>query len=95
MLEADPYLETLPSVLAAAAIAVARYTFKLEPWSADLKRKTGYDAKDLKKTMEFLYILFCKAPTQAHQAIQEKYNSNKYLHVSQLHPRNEDIKLNE
>lgn len=93
MLETDSYLETLPSVLAASAIAVARYTLQLESWNLDLKRKTGYDAKDLKKSMEFLYVLFCKAPTHAHQAIREKFSSSQYLHVSQLHPRSDDVKL--
>lgn len=93
MLETDAYLETLPSILAAAAIAVARYTLKMEPWTCELKRKTGYDAKDFKRAMEFLYILFCKAPTQTHRAIQEKYSCSQYLHVSKLVPRSEDIKL--
>ncbi|KAF5296260.1 hypothetical protein FQA39_LY12597 [Lamprigera yunnana] len=93
MLETDAYLETLPSVLAAAAIAVARYTLNLTPWTKELKCKTGYETQDFKRTMEFLYILFCKAGTQNQRAIQEKYSSSKYLHVSKLTPRSEDIKL--
>ncbi|KAK5643944.1 hypothetical protein RI129_007789 [Pyrocoelia pectoralis] len=93
MLETDVYLETLPSILAAAAISVARYTLKMEPWTCELKRKTGYDSKDFKQIMEFLYILFCNAPNQTHQAIREKYSCNQYLHVSNIYPRSEDIKL--
>ncbi|KAF5302007.1 hypothetical protein FQR65_LT08672 [Abscondita terminalis] len=93
MLETDPYLETLPSVLAAASIAVARYTLKLEPWTSELKRKTGYETKDFKRAMEFLYVLFSKAPTLTQRAIPEKYSSSQYMHVSKLVARSEDIKL--
>ncbi|KAB0798874.1 hypothetical protein PPYR_06754 [Photinus pyralis] len=93
MLETDVYLETLPSILAAAAIAVARYTLKMEPWSCELKRKTGYEGKDFKQIMDFLYILYCNAPNNTHQAIREKYSCSQYLHVSNIHPRSEDIKL--
>lgn len=96
MLETDPYLETLPSLMAASSIAVARYITELEEsWTNDLKRNTGYDVTDLKKSMEFLYLLFCKAPSQAQQAIQEKYNSSKYLHVSKITPKYECIKVKE
>lgn len=94
MLETDFYLETLPSVLAASSLVIARYTLNQEPWSADLQRGTGYDLNNLKKTIQLLYVLFCKAPGLPQQAIQEKYKSSKYLQVSQLRPKSDTINLN-
>lgn len=94
MLETEPYLETVPSVLAASAIALARHTFEEEPWTAEMAKNAGYELKHLHKTIEFLHSMFVKAPSLQQQAIQEKYRSVKYLHVSKLAPRDLDIKLN-
>lgn len=92
MLETEPYLETLPSVLAASAIALARHTLEEEPWTPEMVKNTGYELKHLQKTIEFLHSMFMKAPILPQQAIQEKYRSVKYLHVSKLTPRDLDFK---
>lgn len=92
MLETEVYLETLPSVLAASAIALARHTLKDEPWTVEMAKNTGYELKHLKKTIEILHDLFVKAPSMSQQAIQDKYRSVKYLHVSKLSPRDLDLK---
>lgn len=91
MLETESYLETLPSVLAASAIALARHTLREELWTAEMSKNTGYGLKHLKKTIEFLHAMFTQAPTMQQQAIQEKYRSVKYLHVSKLTPRDLDF----
>lgn len=93
MLETEPYLETVPSVLAASAVALARHTFKEELWTAELCKNTGYELQHLRKCIEFLHSVFTKAPSMQQQAIQEKYRSVKYLHVSKLAPRDLDFKL--
>lgn len=93
MLETEPYLETLPSVLAASAIALARHTLEEEPWTPEMAKNTGYELKHLMKTIEFLHSMFVKAPELPQQAIQDKYRSVKYLHVSKLMPRDLDFKL--
>lgn len=95
MLDAEPYLETLPSVLAASAIALARHTLDEQPWSEELHQNTGYKLKHLQTCIEFLNSTFIKAPKLAQQAIQEKYSAEKYLHVAKLTPRDAEISFNE
>ncbi|XP_018329929.1 cyclin-A2 [Agrilus planipennis] len=87
MLEADPYLENLPSVIAASAVALARHNLEMDPWTKELSTNTGFQLTDLKKTIDFLQEMFVKAPSLLQQGIQEKYKSSKYMHVSSLSPR--------
>lgn len=93
MLETEPYLETLPSVLASAAIALARHTLDETPWTEELHKNTGYELKHLQKCIEFLHSMFTKAPKMKQQAIQEKYKREKYLHVASLTPKSLDIQF--
>lgn len=93
LLETEPSLEILPSVMACSAIAVASHTLGLNPWSPELAKNTGYELIHLKETIVFLSSMFSKAPTLPQQAIQEKYKSNKYLHVASLKSRKVDIKF--
>ncbi|XP_070165587.1 cyclin-A1 isoform X2 [Polyergus mexicanus] len=87
MLEADPYLQYLPSHLAASAVALARHTLQEEIWPHELELSTGYDLKTLKECITYLSKTFCNAPNIPQVAIQEKYRSSKYGHVSMLLPR--------
>ncbi|XP_011175503.1 cyclin-A2 [Solenopsis invicta] len=88
MLEGDPYLQYLPSHLAASAIALARHTLQEEIWPHELELSTGYDLKTLKECIAYLSRTFSNAPNVQQTAIQEKYKSSKYGHVSMLLPRN-------
>ncbi|CAK9825104.1 G2/mitotic-specific cyclin-A [Anthophora retusa] len=90
MLEGDPYLQFLPSHLAASAIAFARHTLLEEIWPHELELSTGYSLKDLKKCILCLNKTFCNALNIQQQAIQEKYKSSKYGHVALLLPRRID-----
>lgn len=90
MLEGDPYLQFLPSHLAASAIALARYTLLEEMWPHELELSTGYRLKDLKECIICLNKTFCNALNIQQQAIQEKYKSSKYAHVALLLPRRID-----
>ncbi|XP_053976658.1 cyclin-A2 isoform X1 [Hylaeus anthracinus] len=90
MLEGDPYLQFLPSHLAASAVALARHTLLEEMWPHELELSTGYRLKDLKECIICLNKTFCNALNIQQQAIQDKYKSNKYGHVALLLPRRID-----
>lgn len=79
MLEADPYLNFLPSHLAAAAVALARHTLQDEIWPHELELYTGYSMKDLRECVGYLSKTFSNAQNIQQQAIQEKYKSSKYV----------------
>ncbi|XP_011883133.1 PREDICTED: cyclin-A2 isoform X2 [Vollenhovia emeryi] len=87
MLEGDPYLQYLPSHLAASAIALARHTLHEEIWPHELELSTGYYLKPLKECIAYLSRTFSNVPNIQQTAIQEKYRSSKYGHVSLLLPR--------
>ncbi|OXU29124.1 hypothetical protein TSAR_013877 [Trichomalopsis sarcophagae] len=90
LLEADPYLQYLPSHLAASAIALARHTLREEVWPHELELSSGYSLQDLKECINHLQRTFKNAPNLPQQAIQEKYKSNKYGHVALLLPRSSE-----
>ncbi|CAH1105304.1 unnamed protein product [Psylliodes chrysocephalus] len=87
LLNGDIYLEFVPSVLAASAIALARHTLNEEPWNSGLVETTGYELKQLEAGIEFLNQMFTAAPSLPQHAIQDKYKSKKCMHVSTLKPR--------
>lgn len=77
LLEADPYLQFLPSHLAASAVALARYTLQEEMWPHELELSTGFSLKDLTGCITCLNRTFHNAQSIQQQAVQEKYKSNK------------------
>lgn len=77
LLEADPYLQYGPSLTAAAALALARYTVDMPMWSRRLQRKTGYSLDQLKEVLFHLQRTQAAAAGSAQQAIQDKYKTNK------------------
>lgn len=91
LLEAEPTLEILPSVMAAGAIAVARNAIGESAWTPELTANTGYTLAELRPAVEHLTELHRKAATLPQQAIQEKYKQGKYLHVSQIAPADKII----
>lgn len=91
LLEAEPTLEILPSVMAAGAIAVARNAIGETAWTPELTANTGYTLAELRPAVEHLTELHRKAATLPQQAIQEKYKQGKYLHVSQIAPADKII----
>uniref|UniRef100_W8BNW8 G2/mitotic-specific cyclin-A n=2 Tax=Ceratitis capitata TaxID=7213 RepID=W8BNW8_CERCA len=86
LLEADPYLRFLPSLISASALALARYLLDYKIWTSELQEITTYSLGDLKEV--FLYL--CKSHNAAtklgQQAIQEKYRVDKYKKVSTIKP---------
>jgi cyclin A len=91
LLEVEPYLQFLPSVIAASAIALSRHTLGEGAWDETLQKTSGYCLKELKLCIGFLYDTFVKAPAREQHAIQDKYRSGKYMQVSKIAPSNEII----
>lgn len=79
LLEADPYLQFVPSKIAAAALALAYFTLDRPMWSKSLESSTGYSLTDLQEIVFLLSKSHAEAISSPQQAIQEKYKSNKYV----------------
>nr|7MKX_B Chain B, Cyclin-A2 [Homo sapiens]7MKX_D Chain D, Cyclin-A2 [Homo sapiens] len=86
LIDADPYLKYLPSVIAGAAFHLALYTVTGQSWPESLIRKTGYTLESLKPCLMDLHQTYLKAPQHAQQSIREKYKNSKYHGVSLLNP---------
>lgn len=78
MLEADPYLQYLPSHMAAACIAVARHTLGMDAWNTELEDITHYSMNELYSCFMHLHKTHKEAGNVPQQAIQEKYKK-KYV----------------
>ncbi|XP_069349482.1 cyclin-A2 [Eulemur rufifrons] len=86
LIDADPYLKYLPSVIAGAAFHLALYTITGRSWPESLVQKTGYTLESLKPCLMDLHQTYLKAPQHAQQSIREKYKNSKYHGVSLLNP---------
>ncbi|KAB1282075.1 Cyclin-A2 [Camelus dromedarius] len=86
LIDADPYLKYLPSVIAGAAFHLALYTVTGQSWPESLVQKTGYTLETLKPCLMDLHQTYLKAPQHAQQSIREKYKNPKYHGVSLLNP---------
>ncbi|NXY88982.1 CCNA2 protein, partial [Alcedo cyanopectus] len=86
LIDADPYLKYLPSVIAAAAFHLACYTITGHSWSVSLCQATGYTLEDIKPCLVDLHNTYLKAAQHMQQSIREKYKSSKYHGVSLIDP---------
>ncbi|XP_046314435.1 cyclin-A2 isoform X2 [Marmota monax] len=86
LIDADPYLKYLPSVVAGAAFHLALYTVTGQSWPESLVQKTGYTLESLKPCLLDLHQTYLRAPQHAQQSIREKYKHSKYHGVSLLNP---------
>ncbi|CAA2997871.1 cyclin-A2-2-like isoform X1 [Olea europaea subsp. europaea] len=84
------FLEFLPSLVAASAVFLARWTLDQSdhPWNSTLEHYTNYKASEMKPTVLALQDLQlntqeCKLP-----AIREKYKQSKFKGVSTLRSPN-------
>ncbi|KAJ0179477.1 hypothetical protein K1T71_005189 [Dendrolimus kikuchii] len=112
LLEADPYLQYKPSIIAASALATARHCLQCVEctarkaselsdaracvaspkcvavaWPSALVDSSGYSFSDLENCLKELARTHSHASQQAHQAIPDKYKSNKFEAVSTIEPR--------
>ncbi|KAM9237489.1 cyclin-A2 [Dugong dugon] len=86
LIDADPYLKYLPSIIAGAAFHIALYTITGQSWPESLVQKTGYTLESLKPCLMDLHQTYLRAPQHAQQSIREKYKNSKYHGVSLLNP---------
>ncbi|NXN62379.1 CCNA2 protein, partial [Rynchops niger] len=86
LIDADPYLKYLPSVIAAAAFHLADYTVTGQTWPESLCKVTGYTLEDIKPCLMDLHKTYLKAAQHMQQSIREKYKSTKYHGVSLIDP---------
>ncbi|XP_064918220.1 cyclin-A2 [Columba livia] len=86
LIDADPYLKYLPSVIAAAAFHLADYTITGQTWPESLCKVTGYTLEHIKPCLMDLHRTYLKAAQHTQQSIREKYKSTKYHGVSLIEP---------
>ncbi|KAJ1521101.1 hypothetical protein ONE63_002803 [Megalurothrips usitatus] len=82
LLEGDPYLQFLPSVLASSTVAFARHALGLEAWPEDVADSTGYQLSALIPCLTHLNTTHSRAPHIPQQAVREKYKHNRWHGVS-------------
>lgn len=82
LLQEEPFLKYLPSIMAAAAYGLANYTINKVFWPEVLQAFTGYTLSDLAPCLHDLHRACLSAPHQAQQAIREKYKTPKYMQAS-------------
>ncbi|XP_034244848.1 G2/mitotic-specific cyclin-A [Thrips palmi] len=87
LLEGDPYLQFLPSVLASSTIAYARHALGLEAWPTDIADSTGYQLSALIPCITHLNTTHARAPHIPQQAVREKYKNNRWHGVSLVNHR--------
>ncbi|KAG6478074.1 cyclin-A3-1-like isoform X2 [Zingiber officinale] len=78
----------LPSMVAASAVFVSRYTLnpKNQPWNRKLSECTGYKSIDLKDCIQALLDLQLKKKAPNLVAIRDKYKQHRFKCVSTLVP---------
>ncbi|XP_036868095.2 cyclin-A1 isoform X1 [Manis javanica] len=86
LLEADPFLKYLPSLIAAAAYCLANYIVNRHFWPDTLAAFTGYSLSEIVPCLSELHKACLDIPHRPQQAIREKYKVSKYMHVSLLEP---------
>ncbi|KAG9480185.1 cyclin-A2 [Eleutherodactylus coqui] len=86
LIDSDPFLRYLPSVIAAASFIIANYTLNEEAWPDSLAKVTGYTLESLKPCILDLHQTYLSAATHQQQAVREKYKHSKYHAVSTIEP---------
>ncbi|KAL6473209.1 hypothetical protein MHYP_G00193970 [Metynnis hypsauchen] len=86
LLEVDPFLQYLPSKIAAAAYCLANYTLNRNLWPDALYIFTGYTLAEIAPCLAALHNLHLGAESRPQQAIRDKYESIKYCSVSLIKP---------
>ncbi|XP_077518451.1 G2/mitotic-specific cyclin-A-like [Amblyomma americanum] len=86
LLEDEPYLQYIPSVIAGAALCLANHTFGRHPWGQDLVDYSGYEVSSFRECIHSLYSSFCNAPSRPQQAVHEKFKSPKFHCVANRKP---------
>lgn len=86
LLYSTPFLQYLPSRVAAAALAYARLLLNYEGrmWTRSMELMTGYELSHLQQVICELSAVHEKCPTMVQKAVPEKYRAAKYNEVAQI-----------
>lgn len=82
LIDMDPYLKYMPSVIAASSLCLARYALGLEPWPKTMVKKTGYEVGHFVECLKDLHSSYKGAASHPQQSIVEKYKADKFQNVS-------------
>ncbi|CAL9118746.1 unnamed protein product [Musa textilis] len=84
-------VQFLPSVIAASAVFVARFTLdpKSNPWNKRLKECTGYNVSDLKECIHAILDLQLNKKASTLLSIRDKYKQHRFKCVPSLVPPTE------
>jgi len=82
LIDMDTYIKYLPSVTAAAALCLSRYSLGMEPWPQHMVKKTGYEVGHFVECLKDLHKTYLGAETHPQQSIAEKYKTDKYHQVT-------------
>ncbi|ESN94546.1 hypothetical protein HELRODRAFT_95727 [Helobdella robusta] len=84
LLDGDQFLKYLPSQIASSCICVSRILLRLEPWTDDLARMTGYSVDDVSACANDIIHMYKHLQTSGLQAIKNKYSTARYGYVGKL-----------
>lgn len=87
LLYSTPFLQYLPSRVAAAALAYARLLLNYEGgrmWTRGMELTTGYELAHLQQVICELSAVHEKCPQQVQKAVPEKYRAPKYNEVANI-----------
>ncbi|KAJ0089627.1 hypothetical protein Patl1_12828 [Pistacia atlantica] len=89
------FLKCLPSLVAASAVFLARWTLNQSehPWNPTLEHYTSYKASELKCTVLALEDLQMNTNGCSLNAIREKYRQQKFKSVATLTPTERVLSL--
>uniref|UniRef100_A0A8D8YH62 Cyclin-A1 n=2 Tax=Cacopsylla melanoneura TaxID=428564 RepID=A0A8D8YH62_9HEMI len=88
LVSGDPFLQFTPSLVACAAIALARYCLEYEhAWPATLAAITGHAYDDLLECVKCLHTVHAKAENSTQKAAYNKYKQNVWNNVSIVEPK--------
>lgn len=83
LVEAEPFLEYVPSEVASSALYLSMYTLG-KKWTSETSALTGYTPAQLEKCIRDMHKCWQNAPAHPQQAIQEKYKQERYSYVSTI-----------
>uniref|UniRef100_A0A8C6LDU2 G2/mitotic-specific cyclin-B2 n=1 Tax=Nothobranchius furzeri TaxID=105023 RepID=A0A8C6LDU2_NOTFU len=85
LLETDPFLQFLPSLLAAGTYCLAAYTINKSLWPDSLVSFTGYTLTEIRPCLTNLHKLYVSAESRPQQAIRGRYKTSNTLLMCVLH----------
>eukprot|EP00667_Euglena_gracilis_P018040 EG_transcript_19119 len=84
ILQEYAFLHWEPSMIAASAVVLALFGFRLPCWSDDLRRITQYQPNELNACLKEMHRVFQNAPHNNLQAVREKYSHGRFMHISMV-----------